>query len=321
MTHLPTMPTAIRITVLVASLLYRNVIGFAPITHSTYYGLTKEQHRITRVHAIDFKQRVGRVGSEVQSMFADVTSSLSSGVSNVTISTGGSLHIDETRNALERSMRASQSTRQYESSIVVDETNTADNDSWSYATFAREHPNVNNLAIASVKTAFADLVAQVGISHTPVSDIDWARTSLFFAFGFFYMGGFQYWYQVNVFKRIFDLDKFTSQSWSDKLKDKDGLISLGAQTLLDMSVSTVVYLPTFYMFQAAVFGGSSDPTVWISQTCDNLHDNFSKDELDLIRIWGPADLICFSVPLYLRLPSRHAVSFLYITYFSFLRCN
>ena len=312
------MQTAIRIVVLVALLLYRNVIGFAPITHSKHYGVADEQHQTTRVHAIDFKQRVGRVGSEVQSMFSDFESSLSS-LSNETISIVGSLHIDDARNSLQRSSLPSQFTRQGESAIIIDEMNAADDGSWSYATFAREYPNANNLAIASVKTAFADLVAQVGISHTPISDIDWARTSLFFAFGFFYMGGFQYWYQVNVFKRMFDLDKFTSQCWSDKLKDKDGLISLGAQTLLDMSVSTLVYLPTFYMFQAAVFSGSSDPTVWLSQTFDNLHDNFSKDELDLIRIWGPADLICFSVPLYLRLPTRHAVSFLYITYFRFLR--
>lgn len=164
-------------------------------------------------------------------------------------------------------------------------------------------------------------MAQVAVSHTPVSEIDQARTLLFFAFGFSYMGAFQCWYQVNIFKKFFDVDRFTSQSWEDKLKDKEGLISHAAQTLLDMTVSTIVYLPTFYLFQAAVFSGSTDPSVWLSQTFDSLNNNFSKDEFDLIRIWGPADLDCFSVPLYLRLPSRHAVSFLYITYFSFLRCS
>jgi hypothetical protein len=88
-------------------------------------------------------------------------------------------------------------------------------------------------------------VAQVAVSHTPVSEIDQARTLLFFAFGFSYMGAFQYWYQVNIFKKFFDVDRFTSQSWEDKLKDKEGLISHAAQTLLDMTVSTIVYLPTF----------------------------------------------------------------------------
>jgi hypothetical protein len=219
----------------------------------------------------------------------------------------GSYDMNETRDVFGRSLLVPFTKTEPE--LVLESVN---GNGWSHGRFAKEYPNAINLAIASVKTACADLVAQVAVSHTPVSEIDWARTLLFFVFGFSHMGAFQYWYQVNVFKKFFDVDKFTSQ---------EGLISLAAQTLLDMTVSTIVYLPTFYMFQAAVFSGSADPSVWLSTTFDSLNNNFSKDEFDLIRIWGPADLVCFSVPMYLRLPSRHAVSFLYITYFSFLRCS
>jgi hypothetical protein len=60
--------------------------------------------------------------------------------------------------------------------------------SWSYAEFARTYPNVNNIGIATVKTASADLLAQVAIAHTPVSDIDWERAFLFCAFGATYLG-------------------------------------------------------------------------------------------------------------------------------------
>ncbi len=60
--------------------------------------------------------------------------------------------------------------------------------SWSYAEFAQTYPNVNNIGIATIKTASADLLAQVAIAHTPVSDIDWERAFLFCAFGAIYLG-------------------------------------------------------------------------------------------------------------------------------------
>lgn len=40
---------------------------------------------------------------------------------------------------------------------------------------------------------------------------------------------------------------------------------------------------------------------------------------DVCRVWGPADLLCFSVPLWLRLPVRHVISFAWTAYLSFVR--
>lgn len=133
---------------------------------------------------------------------------------------------------------------------------------FSYALFAKEYPFVNNIGIATMKTAAADLLAQVAIAQTPVDSIDWERSFLFCAFGAIYLGGFQYLYQVNIFKKLFDVDSFTSQPWEDKLKDGPGLRALAAQTALDLAVLTAIYLPTFYIFKAGVFSGSMDPSVW-----------------------------------------------------------
>lgn len=188
---------------------------------------------------------------------------------------------------------------------------------FSYGDFAKNYPFVNNVGIATCKTAAADLLAQVVIAQTP--DIDWQRSLLFCAFGAIYLGGFQYLYQVQVFKRLFDVDKFTSQPWADKLQDGPGLRALAAQTALDLGVLTFIYLPTFYIFKAGVFSGSADPAVWASSGLESFTTNFSKDEFDLIRVWLPADLVCFSVPLYLRLPVRHVVSFVWTAYLSFAR--
>ena len=90
-------------------------------------------------------------------------------------------------------------------------------------------------------------------------------------------------------------------------------------TALDLTVLTLIYLPTFYTFKAAVFTGSSDPAVWLSSGLGSYEANFAKDEFDLLRVWFPADLVCFSVPLYLRLPVRHVVSFVWTAYLSFAR--
>ena len=190
---------------------------------------------------------------------------------------------------------------------------------FSYVEFAKEYPFVNNVGIATVKTAAADLLAQTVIGGTPLAEVDVQRSWLFCLFGALYLGSFQYFYQVQVFSKLFDVEKFTQQSWSKKLQDKEGLINLSLQTALDLAVLTVIYLPTFYIFKASVFSGSSDPSLWVSTGIDNYTTNFAKDEVDLIKVWLPADLICFSVPLYLRLPVRHVVSFVWTAYLSFAR--
>ena len=189
----------------------------------------------------------------------------------------------------------------------------------AYVRFAKKYPFVNNFIIAAIKTCGADIMAQTVIGHTPLAELDLQRALLFCAFGGLYSGAFQYAYQVQVFKKLFDVDKFTSQSWSEKLKDLPGIRALAAQTGLDLTVLTLVYLPAFYIFKASVFSGSADPSEWFSLGVSTYASNFGKDETDLLKVWLPADLICFSVPLYLRMPVRQAVSFLWTVYLSFAR--
>lgn len=190
---------------------------------------------------------------------------------------------------------------------------------YSYIKFAKDYPFANNVGIATVKTAAADLLAQTAIAGIPVTEIDLQRSLLFCLFGALYLGAFQCAYQVNIFKKLFDVDSFTNKAWSEKLQDMPGLKALGAQTGLDLSVLTLIYLPTFYIFKASIFSASVDPSAWFETGIDNYQMNFSKDEADLLKVWLPADLVCFSVPLYLRLPVRHVVSFIWTAYLSFAR--
>lgn len=202
--------------------------------------------------------------------------------------------------------------------VVISDIEEEDDDN-AYVRFAKEYPFINNFIIASLKTTAADLLAQIVIAQTPIAEVDFQRSLLFCAFGGVYSGAFQYMYQVQIFKKIFDVDKFTSQSWSQKLKDVPGIQALAAQTTLDLTVLTLVYLPAFYIFKASVFSGMSDPSAWFHAGFDTYATNFGKDEADLLKVWLPADLICFSVPLYLRMPVRQSVSFLWTAYLSFAR--
>jgi hypothetical protein len=128
---------------------------------------------------------------------------------------------------------------------------------------------------------------------------------VFCLFGAVYLGAFQYWYQVNVFKRLFpSVECFTAQPWSAKVRDVPGLISLAGQTVLDVAVLSFVYLPVFYTFKAGVFSTAVDPATWCRNGVSAYVGNFRKDSWDVMRVWAPADLLCFSVPLYLRLPVR-----------------
>lgn len=188
--------------------------------------------------------------------------------------------------------------------------------SFDYASFAKDFPLFNNMAIASCKAAIADLFAQTIIAQYGLEGVDWQRTFLFCLFGAFYQGGFQYLYQVNVFSKLFDVEKFTSQSWIEKLRDGPGLRSLALQVMLDLMIMSSIYLPTYYTFKASIFSGTMDPTVWLQDGIACYGSHFSTDETDLLRIWLPADLLCFSVPLILRLPLRQVISLFYTAYLS-----
>ena len=188
-----------------------------------------------------------------------------------------------------------------------------------YVAFAQNYPFANNIMIATAKTAAADLLAQTVIAGTPLDAVDWQRSLLFCLFGATYLGGFQYWYQVNIFKRIFTAtERFTSQSMEKKLKDTEGLVQLAMQIALNLTILSCVYLPTFYLFKAVFFGDCGLASCF-GDSWGTYRENFDNDLPALLKCWGPADLVCFSVPLYLRIPIRHVVSFCWTIYFSIVQ--
>lgn len=192
--------------------------------------------------------------------------------------------------------------------------------SFSYAAFAKTFPFANNIIIATLKTSAADLMAQCVIERKPLSEVDWKRNLVFCLFGAAYLGGFQYLYQVNVFKRVFsNAEAFTKQTMLAKLKDGPGLLALAAQCVADLTILVFIYLPTFYVFKESVFSDTWNMQDWVSTGVSKYQNNFSSDATATISVWGPVDVVCFSAPMYLRLPLRHVISFFWTAYLSFIR--
>lgn len=205
-------------------------------------------------------------------------------------------------------------------STVASEASPAPVQGFSYVAFAKTFPFANNIIIATAKTSAADLVTQMVIERKSLSEVDWKRNMVFCLFGAVYLGGFQYLYQVNVFKKVFSgAEAFTNLPWAAKLKDTKGLTTLAGQVVVDLTVMCTVYLPTFYVFKGFVFGSTWNPQEWVSTGLGNYTKNIQKDVYDVVRVWGPTDVVCFSVPMYLRLPVRHVVSFVWTAYLSFMR--
>mmetsp|Transcript_26433 Transcript_26433/g.74382 ORF Transcript_26433/g.74382 Transcript_26433/m.74382 type:complete len:298 (+) Transcript_26433:93-986(+) len=185
--------------------------------------------------------------------------------------------------------------------------------------FPKAQPFAFNIAIATVKTSIADIITQVAIEQK--EQIDWTRNGVFVVFGAVYLGGFQYWLQVNMFSKWFpNMARFANQSFSAKIRDTAGLIDTAKQVLFDVFIHLpLMYFPAFYAVKESVMGSSWSPVDWVRDGVTKYYNNFRKDFTAMFCLWAPADCIIFAVPLWLRLPVRHIVSLGWTSYLSFLR--
>ena len=85
------------------------------------------------------------------------------------------------------------------------------------AGFPKAQPFVFNLGVAAAKTSAADMMTQTVVEKKSFpSGIDWKRNASFTVFGFAYLGGFQYWLQVNMFRKMFvGMDKVAEMPLCD----------------------------------------------------------------------------------------------------------
>lgn len=80
-----------------------------------------------------------------------------------------------------------------------------------------------------------------------------------------------------------------------------------------------MYLPSFYVVKECVQGESWNPLELVYGGLRKYYNNFMSDTSKIVAVWLPADILCFSIPIYLRLPVRHALSLIWTSYLSFIR--
>eukprot|EP00512_Aurantiochytrium_limacinum_P001036 CAMPEP_0171493052 /NCGR_PEP_ID=MMETSP0958-20121227/4754_1 /TAXON_ID=87120 /ORGANISM="Aurantiochytrium limacinum, Strain ATCCMYA-1381" /LENGTH=264 /DNA_ID=CAMNT_0012026645 /DNA_START=237 /DNA_END=1031 /DNA_ORIENTATION=+ len=184
------------------------------------------------------------------------------------------------------------------------------------------NPFTAQVTIATLKTSAADLMVQKRVEG--LEQIDWRRNALFIMFGGAYLGCFQWFVYVRLFQRLFPaMDTFCNQSIRDKLKNKAGIKALFGQIALDFAViQPLMYFPVFYSFKTLL---DTDPEVQaslanrFSSAFKKWKDNFFQDNFGMCAFWLPMDLVIYSVPVYLRLPLNHAISFVWCCILSVFR--
>ena len=187
--------------------------------------------------------------------------------------------------------------------------------------FPKDHPFAFQLMVATGKTSAADLMCQVVAERKKWEEIDWKRNGIFVVFGFAYLGGFQYWLMVTKYRQWFPtMDRFAKMSVAEKLKDTAGILDALKMIVFDLTVHLpIIYFPTYYTVKEFVGGHSWNPTDWVKDGVTKYSNNLQEDLSAMIKLWGPSDCVQFVLPMHIRMPFRHLVSFFWTAYVSFTR--
>jgi len=187
--------------------------------------------------------------------------------------------------------------------------------------FGQRRPFAFQLGVATVKTAAADLLVQRYVEGK--TEIDWKRNAVFTVFGGAYLGGFQWLIYVTAFRRWFpNMDKFAAQTLKQKMANRPGQIDLMKQVTFDNFVHyTFIYFPVFYVFKESIQQNeeTSGPMGVVTGAMEKYSTNFWGDNLAIWALWIPADIIIYAIPIWMRLPANHGISFVWTCILSAMR--
>lgn len=187
----------------------------------------------------------------------------------------------------------------------------------------KRRPFEFQLIVATVKTSAADYLVQKHLEKK--EKIDWRRNMVFTAFGGLYLGGFQWLIYVTAFRRWFpNMDKFAGQTLREKMKNRPGQLDLAKQVSFDNFIHyTFIYFPVFYVFKETIQsddgGGMRSPMEIVKGGMDKYKTNFWGDNMAIWALWIPCDIIIYAIPIWMRLPANHGISFVWTCILSYMR--
>jgi len=177
------------------------------------------------------------------------------------------------------------------------------------------------MAIAVSKTVTADYIAQKYFDGNEKYD---ARRGMAFAlFALLYQSGLQYFFHVFCFSRMFPtIRTWSTLSFKEKIfSQPHGWWSVVGQNIIDQCGITWIYYPLFYALKGITQSdrGSIKPAELYTAVKNKLRSNFIDDVTTSWVVWMPANMLVFALPLWLRLPVLHSISFGWICLLSILR--
>lgn len=190
-----------------------------------------------------------------------------------------------------------------------------------------KYPFISQVLIATVKTSAADVIVQMVVERKEFGEIDWRRNLLFATFGCLYLGGAGHFFYITAFGRIFgvkEMAKFCNQGWRAKLQNRAGLKAVFGQVAADcLIIQPVFYWPIFYVFKESLLSQDAREGEPFSAVLDRFlaryKTTFWEDNFGMTYFWVPANIICYSIPLHLRMPVTHIFSFSWCMVLSFWR--
>ncbi|KAG1676049.1 hypothetical protein FOA52_014914 [Chlamydomonas sp. UWO 241] len=172
-----------------------------------------------------------------------------------------------------------------------------------YNNLALKWPRSTAVVTTTLKTTGADAFAQLVVEKNEV--MDWKRNAVFTAFGFGYLGVWQYYLYNTLFR-----------SWCKPITSVVGHWgSAPVKVFLDQAIHhPLLYFPTFYVLKGSIEG--RHPIDSIKRSFVDLPENVKA----CWAVWVPAQLVNFSVvPHHLRIPFVALVSFLWTVIISGMR--
>ena len=110
-----------------------------------------------------------------------------------------------------------------------------------------------------------------------------------------------------------------AQPLAQKLRNVQGMRDLAKQIAVDNFFHyTFIYFPVFYALKECMQGESSAAAL-LPNAMRKYASNAVEDNVSMWLLWVPCDAIIYAIPLWMRLPANHAISFCWTCYLSFLR--
>jgi len=191
-------------------------------------------------------------------------------------------------------------------------------------TLPERRPYVFNLFFASFTKFVGDVIVQLcENTYKGRQGIDWRRTSVFVAHGFFYVGMVEWFIYVNFFIWLCpSAVQFANEPLEAMLMDRPGQIDFVKQVAFDNFVHyTFLYFPVFYLIKEFVQGPDAfTPRCGLFPSALRRYSKtFWTDNLCCWAYWIPGDTIALAVPMWLRLPTHHIIGFMWTLFLSFMR--